>query len=34
MKRRDVVTLAARAAIWPVAQLFAAEAQRHVGALL
>jgi putative tryptophan/tyrosine transport system substrate-binding protein len=34
MKRRDVVTLAACAAAWPFARLLAAEAQRHVGALV
>jgi hypothetical protein len=34
MKRRDVVTLAAGAAIWPFARSLAAEAQGRVGALL
>ena len=33
MKRRDVVTLAAGAAIWPFARPLAAEAQRRVGVL-
>jgi putative ABC transport system substrate-binding protein len=34
MRWRDVITLAAGASAWPFTRLFAAEAQRRVGALL
>jgi putative ABC transport system substrate-binding protein len=34
MRRRDVITLAASAATWPLTRPLAAEAQRRVGALL